>query len=104
MADWTRPGRRRQVRRDTTYQNCPRPTPEDRLLFLLVGLKPHPTHLWHGRLFGMRPSKATPWIHVLLPVWCDALRTLGDAPCRPVEAGRQQLGVAGPPRPVDAPP
>ncbi len=104
MADWTLHGRRRQVRRYTTYQNCPLSTPEDRLLFILVGLKQHPTHLLHGRLFGMRQSKATQWIHVLLPVLCDALRTLGDAPCRTVEALREQLGVAGPPRPVDAPP
>jgi hypothetical protein len=27
-----------------------------------------PTQLLHGRLFGMRQSKATQWIHVLLPV------------------------------------
>jgi hypothetical protein len=92
MAEWTLHGRRRQSRRYTTYTNCPLPTPEDRLLFILVYLKQHPIHLLQGRLFGMRQSKATQWIHVLLPVLRNALRTLGDAPCRSVEALRQHLG------------
>src|SRR5215471_12314107 len=92
MAAWTLHGRRRQLRRYSTYSNCPLPTPEDRLLFILVYLKQHPTHLLHGRLFGMRQSKATQWIHVLLPVLRHALRTLGDAPCRSVEALRHHLG------------
>src|SRR5262249_61905854 len=92
MAAWTLHGRRRQARRYTTYSNCPLPTPEDRLLFILVYLKQHPSHLLHGRLFGMRQSKATQWIHVLLPVLRNALRALGDAPCRSVEALRQHLG------------
>ena len=91
MAIWTLHGRRRQARRSTTYTNCPLPTPEDRLLFILVYLKQHPTHLLHGRVFGMRQSKATQWIHVLLPVLRTALRTLGDAPCRSVEALRSSL-------------
>src|SRR5215831_1419131 len=94
MAEWTLHGRRRQARRYTTYTNCPLPTPEDRLLFILLYLKQHPTHLLHGRLFDMRQSKATQWIHVLLPVLRNALRTLGDAPCRSVVALRHQLGEA----------
>lgn len=92
MAQWTLHGRRRQSRRYTTYTNCPLPTPEDRLLFIMVYLKQNTIHLLHGRLFGMRQSKATQWIHVLLPVLRNALRTLGDAPCRSVEALRQHLG------------
>lgn len=39
MAAWTLHWRRRQARRYTTYQNWPLPTPEDRLLFILVYLK-----------------------------------------------------------------
>jgi hypothetical protein len=97
MGDWTLPGQRRQARRDTTEKNCPLPTLEDRLLFSLVYLKQHPTHLLHGCLFGVRQSKATPWIHVLLPVLRTALRTAGDVSCRTLEALRGQLGVAGPP-------
>jgi hypothetical protein len=104
MADWTLHGRRRQARRYTTYQNCPLPTSEDRLLFVLVYLKQNPTQLLHGRLFSMRQSKATQWIHVLLPVLRNTLRTLGDAPCRGVEALREQLGVAEPPLPAEEAP
>ena len=95
MATWTLHGRRRQSRRYTTSTNSPLPTPEDRLLFMLVYLKQHTIHLLHGRLFGMRQSKATQWIHVLLPVLRNTLRTLGDAPCRSVEALRQHLGGTG---------
>ena len=95
MAEWTLQGRRRQARRYTTSKNCPLPTPEDRLLFILVYLKQHTIQLLHGRVFGMRQSKATQWMHVLLPVLRNALRTLGDAPCRSVEARRQQLGGEG---------
>jgi len=104
MAAWTLHGRRRQARRYTTYTNCPLPTPEDRLLFILVYLKQHPTQLLHGRLFGMRQSKATQWIHVLLPVLCNTLRRLGDSPCRSVEALRERLGVEEPLLPLEAPP
>jgi hypothetical protein len=39
MADWRLDGRPRTARRYTTYTNCPLPTPEDRLLFILVYLK-----------------------------------------------------------------
>src|SRR5262245_37241538 len=96
MATWTLHGRRRQSRRSTTYTNCPLPTPEDRLLFILFYLKQNTMHLLHGRLCGMRQSKATQWIHVLLPVLRNTLRTLGDAPCRRIEALRQCLGEAFP--------
>jgi len=86
MAEWTLHGRRRPARRYTTYQNCPLPTPEDRPLFILVYLKQNPTQLLHRRLFGMRQSKATPWIHDLLPVVRTTLRTTEDVPSRSVEA------------------
>jgi hypothetical protein len=64
MADWTLHGRQRPARRYTTDKNCPLPTPEDRLLFILVYLKQNPMQRLHGRVFGRRQSKATPWIHV----------------------------------------
>ncbi len=104
MTAWTLHGRRRQARRYTTYRNCPLPTPEDRLLFILVYLKQNTIHLLHGRLFGMRQSKATQWIHVLLPVLRNTLRTLGDAPCRSVETLRQCLEGALPPEPWESAP
>jgi hypothetical protein len=104
MATWTLHGRRRQARRDITYKNCPLPTPEDKLWFILVYLKQNPTQLLHGRVFGMRQSKATPWIHVLLPVLRDTLRTLGDAPCRHMEALRARLEVEEPSPALEASP
>ena len=104
MAEWTLHGRRRQSRRYTTYKNCPLPTPEDRLLFILVYLKQNPTQLLHGRVFGMRQSKATQWIHGLLPVLRHTLRALGDAPCRSVKALCERLGVELPHLPLEPSP
>jgi Helix-turn-helix of DDE superfamily endonuclease len=94
MADWRLDGRPRTARRYTTYTNCPLPTPEDRLLFILVYLKTYPLPVVQGRLFGMGQSKAHQWIHVLLVVLRATLRTLGDAPTRSVQALAQRLGVA----------
>jgi hypothetical protein len=76
------------------YQNCPLPTSEDRLFFLLTYLKTYSLQVVQGRLFGMGRSKAHQWIHVLLPVLLAALRTLGDAPARSLTALAQRLGVS----------
>src|SRR6266853_2456033 len=94
MAAWRMDGKPRTARRFTVYQNCPLPTPEDRLLFLLVSLKTSTLQVVHGRLFGMVQGKAHQRIHVLLPVLLAALRTLGDAPARSLPALAQRLGVA----------
>src|SRR5919106_1074718 len=94
MADWRLDGKRRTARRYTTYQNCPLPTPEDRLLFILVYLKTYPLQVVQGRLFGMGQSKAHQWIHVLLTVLQATLRALGDAPTRSVTELAQRIGVA----------
>ena len=66
MAQWRFDGQPRSTRRYTTYKNCPLPTPEDRLLFILVYLKTYALQVVQGRLFGMGQSKAHQWIHVLL--------------------------------------
>jgi hypothetical protein len=58
MADWRLDGKPRTARRYTTYQNCPLPTPEDRLLCILTYLKTSPLQVVQGRLFGMGQSKA----------------------------------------------
>jgi hypothetical protein len=94
MADWRLDGRPRTARRYTTYQNCPLPTPEDRLLFILVYLKTYPLQVVQGRLFGMGQSKAHQWIHVLLVVLQATLRTLGDAPTRSLTELAKRVGVA----------
>jgi hypothetical protein len=93
MAAWRLDGRR-TARRYTTYRNCPLPTPEDRLLFILVYLKTYPLQVVQGRLFGMGQSKAHQWIHVLFVVLRATLRALGDAPSRSVQELAQRLGVA----------
>ena len=94
MRVWRIDGKPRTARRFTVYENCPLPTPEDRLLFLLTYLKTYALQVVQGRLFGMSQSKANQWIHVLLPALLSALRTLGDAPARSLAAQAQRLGVA----------
>src|SRR5216684_2559827 len=94
MAAWCLDGKPRTARQFAVYKNCPLPTPEDRLFFLLTYLKTYALQVVQGRLFGMGQSKANQWIHVLLPALLDALRTLGDAPARSLPALAQRLGVA----------
>ena len=93
MAQWCFDGQPRTARQYTTYQNCPLPTPEDRLLFILAYLKTYPLQVVQGRLFGMDQSKANQWIHVLLVVLQATLRALGDAPSRSLQELAQRLGV-----------
>src|SRR5229473_1931913 len=94
MAAWRMDGKPRTARRFTVYKNCPLPTPEDRLLFILVYLKTSTLQVVQGRLFGMVQGKANQWIHVLLPTLLAALRALGDAPARSLTALAQRLGVS----------
>jgi hypothetical protein len=94
MATWRLDGKPRTARRFTVYQNCPLPTPEARLFFMLVYLKTSALQVVQGRLFGLGQSKANQWMHVLLPALLAALRTLGDAPTRSLTALAQRLGVS----------
>src|SRR5438552_3600995 len=94
MAAWRLDGKPRTARQFSVYKNCPLPTPEDRLFFLLTYLKTYSLQVVQGCLFGMGQSKANQWIHVLLPALLAALRTLGDAPARSLTALAQRLGVS----------
>src|SRR5262244_2971024 len=94
MAAWRMDGKPRTARRFTVYNNCPLPTPEDRLLFILTYVKTYALQVVQGRLFGMVQSKANRWIHVLLPALLAALRALGDAPARSLMALAQRLGIS----------
>src|SRR5215216_3131545 len=94
MAAWRLDGKPRTGRQFRVYKNCPLPTPEDRLFFILTYLKTYSIQVVQGRLFGMGQSKANQWIHVLLPARLAALRALGDAPARSLTALAQRLGVA----------
>jgi hypothetical protein len=49
MAAWRMEGKPRTARRFTVYKNCPLPTPEDRLLFILVSLKTYTLQVGQGR-------------------------------------------------------
>jgi hypothetical protein len=93
LTTWRLDGKPRTARRYTTYRNCPLPTPEDRLLFILIYLKTYPLQVVQGRLFGMGQSKAHQWIHVLVGVLQATLRALGDAPTRSVTALAKRVGV-----------
>src|SRR5713101_7185836 len=94
MGAWRMDGKPRTARRFTVYKNCPLPTPEDRLVFILTYVKTYALQIVQGRLFGMVQGKANQWIHVLLPALLAALRTLGDAPARSLTALAQRLGVS----------
>ena len=94
MAAWRLDGKPRTARQFAVYKNCPLPTPEERLFFILVYLKTYALQVVQGRLFGMGQSKANQWIHMLLPALLAALRALGDAPARSLTALAQRLGVS----------
>jgi hypothetical protein len=94
MAAWRLDGKPRTARQFGVYKNCPLPTPEDRLLFILAYVKTYSLQVVQGRLFGMGQSKTNQWIHVLLPAVLTALRTLGDAPARSLTALARRLGVS----------
>jgi hypothetical protein len=100
MKEWCLDGKKRIGRVYTSYANSPLPTPEDRLLFILVYLKTNPLQVVQGQLFGLPQNKANQWIHALLPVLQQALRKLGDTPARSMEELAQRLNlhtVTGPP-------
>ena len=94
MAAWRMDGKPRTARQFSVYKNCPLPTPEDRLFFILTYLKTYALQVVQGRLFGMVQGKTNQWIHVLLPALLAALHTLSDVPARSLTALAQRLGVS----------
>jgi hypothetical protein len=93
MSEWTFEGKARSKRRYSTYRNCPLPTPEDRLLFVLMYLKNYPVQSLHGQIFSLPLGKTNMWIHVLMPVLAKTLRNLGVAPTRSIEHLQERLEV-----------
>jgi hypothetical protein len=91
MQDWTMEGKPRTGRAYSQYANCPLPTPEDRLLFILSYLKVAALQVAHGAMFDMSQSNANKWLHVLLPVMHQTLLDLRDAPSRHLLALAQRL-------------
>jgi hypothetical protein len=93
MAVWRLDGKARTKRCYTTYRNCPLPTAEERLLFVLSYVKGNPLQSNHGTMFGLRQGKTNNWLQVLLPVLRETLRTLGVAPSRSLQSLADQLGL-----------
>jgi hypothetical protein len=93
MAEWRLDGKPRSARRYTTYTNCPLPTPEDRLLFILIYLKTNPLQVAHGVLFGLPQGKTNQWLHLLLPLLRTALCEMGDAPSRTLAELARRLAL-----------
>src|SRR4030095_2067600 len=56
------------------------PNSDDKLFFILVYQQNKPLQTMHGLQFGLSQPQANAWIHRLLPVLQQALRTLGEAP------------------------
>ena len=73
MQDRTIDGQPRTSRRYSTYDTCPLPALADKRLFMLPYVTQHPIQEVQGQLFGMSPSHANTWIHVLHPVLNQAL-------------------------------
>jgi Helix-turn-helix of DDE superfamily endonuclease len=84
MSKWQLDGKLRSKRSYTTYANCPLPSAEDRLLFILSYVKGNPIQSNHGVLFGMAQGKTNSWLHTLLPVLRATFRNLALAPARSV--------------------
>ncbi len=93
MAEWRLDGKPRTARRYTTYKNCPLPTAQYRLLFILVYVKTNPLQVAHGIMFDLPQGKTNQWIHVLMLVLRTALRQLGDAPSRSLADLAQRLAL-----------
>src|SRR5439155_25038173 len=73
MASWRLDGKPRTARRFTVYKNCPLPTPEDRLFFILTYLKTYALQVVQGRLFGLGETTAAYLLaadNVLRPLPC----------------------------------
>jgi hypothetical protein len=93
MRDWTIEGKRRTGRRYSQYANCPLPTPDNRLLFILSYLKVAALQVAHGAMFDMTQPNANKWIHVLLPVLHQTLVDLHDVPARHLRALEERLNA-----------
>lgn len=94
MQEWCLDGKKRTQRSYSTYANCPLPSGEERLLFILTYLKNNPLQQLHGRLFGLPQCKANQWIRVLLQVLHQTLQALELTPARSLKALAQRLGCS----------
>lgn len=75
-------GKPRGKRKYSNYQNCPLPTIEDKLFFILMYLKTNNLQEVQGALFGISQPKANQWIHCLLPILRQTLAVMDQLPAR----------------------
>jgi len=83
-AKYTLEGKKRQ-NQSTSYLNSPLPMTEDKLLFILVYFKQHPTQEMMGTSFEMSQPKANLWIHFLTPLLEEALSDAKQLPSRKMD-------------------
>lgn len=96
MADWCLDGSPHTGRRYATYTNCPLPSPQERLLFILIYVKTYPLQETHGAMFDLPQGKTNMWIHTLLPMLQRAFQQLGDAPSRNLHDLAQRVQAEAP--------
>src|SRR3712207_2534745 len=85
VARFTLAGKPRQNRTYSTYKNSTFPPMEDKLRFILNDMKTYPIQQTQAQLFGIQPSQAHQWIHLLLPLVKQALADCGELPERKKE-------------------
>src|SRR6266496_6585013 len=104
LKHYTLDGYLRESDRAITYTNSPLPSPEDRLLFILIYLKQNAIQEAHGQLFAMTQSNVSKWVALLLTI---LNRTLADqcvVPARTAAELAAQLHADATPADPEAPP
>ena len=77
VARFTLEGKPRQHRAYSPYKNSTFPTMEEMWLFILIDMKTYPIQQTQAQLFGIQPSQANQWIHLLSPLVKQALADCG---------------------------
>jgi hypothetical protein len=82
VKNYTLEGKLRQKRRYVDYCNCPLPTLEDKLLFILMYLRKATTQDIFGEVYEMPQTVVNKWLHILHPCLNQALELAGEKPAR----------------------
>jgi len=88
-------GKPRQKRRYVDYCNCPLPTIEDKLLFILMYLRKATTQDIFGEVYEMPQTVVNKWLHILHPCLNQALELAGEKPARTTQ-DMQLISEKGP--------
>jgi hypothetical protein len=95
LSQYTVDGQERIGRNFVDYKNALLPTPEDKLLFVLIFLKQNLIQEVLGALFEMSQPKVNDWLQTLVLVLRNTLRSLGDAPSRSIDALKLDMDQRG---------